>query len=175
MKRLVTLILSAALLCPMWVGAQVPNSSTTQTTVGALGILKWRMSNASNGGSDSRRLMITPTSTLYGTTESIKYLLLNMLVPNNSSGIFPINGVVQVGEGSYVLPVSGTASTVDSNGSIDANYTTITLIFYVGLNLINCNLSASTLSGGCQSSSFYNGSFDGFGWSDITYQGLHTP
>ena len=171
MKKLLSLFVSAALMCPMWASAQVPTSSTTQTKVGALGIMGWKIS-----GLTLANVFIPPVDNpLIPNVTTINNLYLNMLVPNNSSGLFPINGFVNYSENEAALPVSGTAITTNIFGVLSSDYTYIVLSFSAGFNSITCTITANNLNGSC--SSFGIGTTNGAvvtSNASLTYVGLKT-
>ena len=173
MKRLITLIFSAVLLCPMLAGAQtVPNQSSTQTTVGALGTMKWTVGAGCNSLPVIEAIMNYSDGTTpqqFGTC--LTNLYLNMLAPNNKSGIFPINGFL-TSEGEMALPVSGTALTVNASGNPSSAYTNINLAINIGANLLSCSLFATSLFGYCTVNQAY--SINKSGSFVITYLGIAT-
>jgi hypothetical protein len=174
MKRLIPLIFSAVLLCPMWAGAQtVPNQSSMQTTVGALGTMKWIVEEG--GCTEYTSLPVIVANLDNGVPipfgSCLQNLYLNMLVPNNKSGIFPINGFLTA-EGQIALPVSGTALTVTASGNPSSAYTNINLAINIGANLLSCSLYATSLSGYCTVNQAY--SINKSGSFVITYLGIAT-
>lgn len=91
MKKLLALFVSAALMCPMWAGAQVPNSSSTQTTVGALGPMSFIFDSP---------LSITPTYVISSDypepfpITAITQMQLTAYLPNNNGGSMALVGAV---------------------------------------------------------------------------------
>ena len=172
MKKLLSLFVSAALMCPMWASAQVPTSSTTQTTVGALGTMKWIVEI---GCTPWTSLPVIEAIINYGGTPQqfgscLQNLYLNMLAPNNKSGIFPINGFLTA-EGQMALPVSGTALTVNASGNPSSAYTNINLAINIGANLLSCSLEAKYLAGICTVNQAYSSNVQTFA---ISYMGIVT-
>ena len=157
MKRLVTLILSAALLCPMWAGAQVPNSSTTQTTVGALGQMFF---NIGPGLSIPQTTVISSEYPLPFPITLIAQMYLTAYLPNNTGGSMALVGTVTglAPGGSFIggIPISGSA-----NNSGRGYYA---LIINVGTTAFFCTLNSSTLNGDCYN---YQGAD-----SVVTYTGI---
>jgi hypothetical protein len=156
MKRLITLIFSAALLCPMWAGAQ--------TTPSVIGSYQWNFTSSTSAGILSPTTIPNNTGALLINT--LENMILNITQPKNKEGFFMISGTALVynlaatssssGLTSYIanLPVTGSMiSTINNGGqAIYSNGGTATgymATFYIGASSFTCNLSASTLSGTC--------------------------
>ena len=144
MKRFITLILSVALLCPMWAGAQVPGKSTAQTTVGALSVIRLK----ADGGN---RLQIPSTYIASGLgaakVETVSDIYLTVIAPNNNFGAMLLTGVVRAGDG-YYAPVTGALFPTKTDGT---GYYTIQIS--IGTTGFVCSLAEKTLVGKCQGSS----------------------
>jgi hypothetical protein len=143
MKKLLALFVSAVLLCPMWARAQVPNSSTTQTTVGAIGEMVFYFPE----------LLKIPNIYVYlqdGTLISgnkISNFSINAMLFNNNSysiGLMGMADVIGDASGGGDVPVTGSilASTTSGWG----NYS---MQINVGTTAFVCTLTQSTLNGKC--------------------------
>lgn len=147
MKRLITLILSAALLCPIWAGAQVPNTSSTQTTVGAIGELGFLFNSAMvvegvASGLDADGKFIN------GPIGLLDSMGINFFAPNNTSNYFLISGSAKASLSNSPLssmytPIFGSA--IAGNGSI------LVLNITIGSYNFACSLNTTTLNGYCGS------------------------
>ena len=160
MKKLITLIFSAVLMCPMWAGAQTRTPTpTTPTTPSVLGSYQWNFSSSTSAGILSPTTIPNNNGALLINT--LQYMLLNIVQPQNNEGFFMISGTALVYniagvQPSYVanLPVAGSMiSTINnggqaiySNGGAATGYMAT---FYIGASSFTCNLSATTLSGTC--------------------------
>jgi hypothetical protein len=150
MKRLITLIFSAALLCPMLAGAQ--------TIPSVIGAYQWTFTSSTSAGILSPTTIPNNNGPLLINT--LEFLTLNITQPKNKEAFFSLTGMALVynisGVPSYIayLPVTGSMiSTINnsgqaiySNGSAAAGYMAT---FYIGASSFTCNLSASTFSGTC--------------------------
>jgi hypothetical protein len=155
MKRLITLITSALLLCPAFVNAQ--STGVAPTIIGPL-IFTF---------SGPTMMSCSPGNALF--TNSFKYngsefnynniasLEVNVLSPNNSLGAFALSGMAysyyqngSCNSGPYPIPASGTMIAVDSRGyvatSSPASYLVDVKFGPVGFT---CTLNATTLGGPC--------------------------
>jgi hypothetical protein len=99
MKRLITLITSAALLCPMLAGAQ-----TITTT---LEDISWSGSLSLSSGADINQAQVLSAC------KSITNITLQIQLPSNNSAIIPLNGVYNCAPSDnngfiYPTPLSGT-------------------------------------------------------------------
>lgn len=144
MKRLITLIASAALLCPIWASAQtVPNSSDKTTTVVGSFTPIWF--------SFDIPLQITPV-TIYSsgslsTVSALYELSLTIFAPNNKSGNFGISGYANSSTAFYT-PLTGTILYINPEGP----YIT-TMVINIGASSFSCNLNPTTLNGTCYGTS----------------------
>jgi hypothetical protein len=146
MKKLNTLILSVALLCPMWAGAQ------TVTTPSILGPLHY------SGG-----LMINSSyaflPTLYGgQCAQITDLRLNIQPPNNASPIKGVSGYFNCLDGSWqtfsgalVATITGLPNTTNGlPNTTNATTTGYTGTFTLGLTQMMCTFPADLTQANCQ-------------------------
>ena len=137
MKRLVTLCISAVLLCPMWAGAQ-----STTTTVTAQNQMYFTFSTIQIPST----IVVSVYEGTYNTISSIsQYLYLTPYLPNNTSYSFALSGSTFSSSAVYGVPVSGAMV----NGG--QGYYTVQL--NIGTTAIVCSLSTSTLNGTCQGTS----------------------
>lgn len=102
MKKLITLIFSAVLLCPMWAGAQ----SITRT----LEDISW--SGSLSLPIDSYPIVSQATAP-YRKCNTITNITLQIQLPSNNSAIIPVNGVYNCSPSDnsqyiYPTPLSGT-------------------------------------------------------------------
>jgi hypothetical protein len=142
MKRLITLILSAALLCPMWAGAQ------TTTTPSIQGQLHFAGGFSLNQSYDQLQYVNSAYCT------KITDLRLNIQSPNSLSPIKFVSGYVTCAPGysdSWV-PFSGTL--IATNSDYSPNTTNATTIYYVGsftlgLSQLRCNFPGNLSSASC--------------------------
>jgi hypothetical protein len=139
MKRLVTLILSAALLCPMWAGAQ----STTPSIQGPLHYVGNLVVNY--------YYTSLPLSAVNSWCSSITDLRLNIQTPNNASPIKAVSGYFNCSTGKWSA-FSGTLIAT-SNGmpnTSNAATTGYTGAFTLGLSQMSCIFPADLSSTTCQ-------------------------
>ena len=141
MKRLITLIFSAALLCPMWAGAQTTSIPSINGQLHYVGSLVVSYNSAS-------LLLLSPTSFL---NNAITDLRLNIQTPNSASPIKFVSG--------YFNTLSGWSTfygtLVAINNSNYPNTTNATTsgyagVFALGLTQMGCNFSSDLSSASCQ-------------------------
>ena len=139
MKKLITLITSAALLCPMWAGAQ---TTTTPSIQGPLHYV----------GSLVVNYYYSSLPTLFGSyCSSITDLRLNIQTPNNASPIKAVSGYFNCSTGRWSA-FSGTLIAT-SNGmpnTSNAATTGYTGAFTLGLSQMSCIFPADLSSTTCQ-------------------------
>jgi len=151
MKRLITLIFSTVLLCPMVAGAQ--------TTPSVIGSYQWNFTPSTSAGILSPTTIPNNNGALLVNT--LEYMILNIIQPKNKEGFFSLTGTALVYnlagvQPLYVanLPVTGSMISTFNNGgqALYGNGQTTTgymATFYIGASSFTCNLSATTLSGTC--------------------------
>ncbi|MBU3618731.1 hypothetical protein [Polynucleobacter sp. JS-Fieb-80-E5] len=158
MKKLITLIFSAVLLCPMLAGAAT-------TTPSVAGPILWSLGGV--GSSFAGFINSTQIPYAGGATSvnAVEYMIVNITDPKNSEGFFSIagtalvyyinpNNLTQLGPFTGSIPVTGTMiptisinnQTQYSNGGTPTGYVAT---FYIGTGSFTCNLSVSTLNGTC--------------------------
>lgn len=146
MKRLISLITSAVLLCPMWSFA---GTTTTATSLVNLQI-------SSNGVN----AMLIPYTYVTTTSNSdVVGILTNLyffvITPNNTNGIFLVSGYANVnnnsGTAAYSMPLTGTLVTVTNNSLYNESApTAYSATFFISSTIsINCILNINSLQGNC--------------------------
>jgi len=159
MKKLITLIFSAALLCPIWAAAQT-------TTPSVSGPIFWRLGGAVSsfaGFIPSTQVPYAGYANGIATVNAVESMIVNITNPKNSEGFFSIAGTAIV---YYInpnnlsqsfpfkgsIPITGSMIPIVSSNnqySNGANPTGYVATFNVGAGSFTCNLSVSTLSGTC--------------------------
>ncbi len=146
MKKLITLIASAVLMCPMWAGAQVPTSSDkTTTVVGSFAPLSWSFPSP---------LQITPSVTYSGanliTLNSIITMSLTFFVPNNGSFAFGVSGIAESQNCSVYNSISyPDYCKVPIVGTFTDTTNYYNLMLSIGTSSFSCSMSTTTLTGNC--------------------------
>jgi hypothetical protein len=142
MKKLITLIFSAVLLCPMWASAQ-------STTPSVLPSVKWTGNMILTPLLDSYMPQVVPIN-----CGVIQEIHLSITVPNNHSAVHAVHGYFscnpRYGNLNVLshLPLTGTVLALTSNGepassnSITSSYR---LGLHAGLLIFNCSIQASNL------------------------------
>jgi hypothetical protein len=147
MKRLVTLIFSAALLCPMWAGAQ------TKTTPSVVGPLNYSGQIGLIFGGEWNSLFLgglSPECT------KINAFSIHLLAPNNESPVKSASGIVTCEAGTYVVNNWAIlwGNLIATNGLSPASAgTPITGykgMFRVGNGNITCDFSADLINATCE-------------------------
>jgi hypothetical protein len=146
MKRLITLIFSAALLCPMWSFAGTTTTATTPLN----------LQLSSNGGI-GMTIPITYVTTTSNSDQVSRLTNLYFLVitPNNINGIFSVSGYANVnnltGTAAYSMPLTGTIVTVTNNSLYNESApTAYSATFIISSTIsINCILNINTFLGTC--------------------------
>jgi hypothetical protein len=140
MKKLNTLILSVALLCPMWAGAQ------TNSTPSILGPLHYSGSMMINGAQQLVAVSASDNQCLY-----ITNLRLNIQAPNNASPIKGVSGYFTCADNVWA-PFSG--ALIATSGDNIPNITNATTSGYtgnftLGLAVMRCDFPSDLLSANC--------------------------
>jgi hypothetical protein len=142
MKRLIALILSAVLLCPMWAGAQ--------TTPSILPPFNWAgtMELTQSGGANFEFLPIPGFN-----CQSITKINLSIEVPNNNSAAMGANGYFNCSvTGSSPSSISGSFLALNSNLQLASSTETVSAYqgtLYLGALLLSCYVTASTMNMKC--------------------------
>jgi hypothetical protein len=165
MKRLITSILSAALLSPMWAGAQ------TKTTPSILGPLHYVGAlNVDNQYSTT----LNPVLYVYPCF-TITDLRLIIQSPNNSSPIKAVSGYYTCELGHTLSTFSGTLVAVDFDNrpiSIDKPQATFRYLgtFTLGLMSMSCDFSSDLKKAYCSLYVHLNGdTIDVVGRAEFSY------
>jgi hypothetical protein len=139
MKRLITLIFSAALLSPMWAGAQ------TTTTPSIQGQLHYSGNITAIGASYS---LLNPAYSML--CPRITDLRLNIQSPNNASPVKSVSGYFSCSGGAWA-PFYGTlVATINRlPNNTNADTTNYTGVFTLGLTQMNCYFLADLSSAIC--------------------------
>ena len=146
MKRLITLIFSAVLLCPMW--------SFAGTTTTATSLVNLQLSSNGAIGMNIPNAYVTTTSK----SDQVGWLTnlyFFVITPNNTNGIFPVSGYANVnnlnGSAAYSMPLTGTLVTVTNNSLYNESApTAYSATFFISSTIsINCILSNNSLQGNC--------------------------
>jgi hypothetical protein len=140
MKKINTLILSAALLCPMWVGAQ------TTTTPSILGPLHYSGNFSVNGAEWILAVSVSESPCYY-----ITNLRLNIQAPNNASPIKGVSGYFTCADNVWA-PFSGAiiAQANDAPNTTNAPNSTYTGNFTLGFAVMRCDFPSDLLSADCR-------------------------
>jgi hypothetical protein len=138
MKKLITLILSAVLSCPMWAGAQtntIPSINGQLHYVGSIPVLT----------------VFSNIPVLDSSCGTITNLRLNIQSPNNASPIKFTSGYFNCSNG-YWAPFSGTLVATINYGypnTTNTPSTGYTGVFALGLAQMHCDFSADLTSVYC--------------------------
>jgi hypothetical protein len=155
MKRLITLITSAVLLCPMWAGAQ-----STATIPKIIGPLTFTFSGTVGMTCSPGYALFTDAFKYNGSEyyyNNIARLDVNVTSPSNSLGAFSLSGMAysyyqngSCNSGPYPIPASGTMISVDSTGYA-ATSSPASYLLYVQFGPVSftCTLDAASLGGPC--------------------------
>jgi hypothetical protein len=146
MKNLITLILSAVLLCPMWAGAQTTTTPSFQGQLhysGNLEVLDYFLMTSGEP------------------CNSITNLRFNIQSPNNASPIKYVSGYLNCSNGPWST-ISGALVATNGNLPNTANATTTgyTGTFTLGFDKMICNFPANLSSVFCRFY-FFNGNRTG--------------
>ena len=152
MKRLITLIFSAALLCPMWAGAQ---TATTPSIVGQIhlkGNIPLDSVNTPMPGMPAAIIgTLFPVPGM--TCNSITDVRVNIQSPNNATPIHATNGYFTCTNGvSFWRPFSGTLIAQTFGGDPVTNSSTVASYegnFNLGVVQMRCIIGADTFESFC--------------------------
>jgi len=133
MKKLITLILSAVFLCPMWAGAQ--------STPSVIGTLNWTVAEL------PITILVPPSPTVPAivTVANMIGLTISITSLQTGSGFYSLTGfsLDVVDSASYNVPLTG--AMIESGSFYTMSFTT-------GQNQVACEISAATLNGNCTTS-----------------------
>ena len=141
MKKINTLILSAALLCPMWAGAQTSTTPSIQGPLHYVGGLTVYAAKA---------VQLNPAF-FVSTCIALTDLRLNIQSANNASPIKDVSGYYNCAGGSWST-FSGALVAVNGSGPNTSNAATTAYIgtFTLGSMQMNCSIPSDLLSISCQ-------------------------
>lgn len=140
MKRLITLILTVALLCPMWARAQ---TTTTPSIVGQL-----HYSGSMLVDPAMFVLIVSPSTPWCG---YITDLRLNIQAPNNASPIKGVSGYFTCANNVWA-PFSGALIATSGDGipnTTNATTSGYTGNFTLGFAVMRCDFPSDLLSANC--------------------------
>ena len=138
MKKLLTLILSALLLCPILAGAQTTTNPTISGPLHFIGYMALISTIVSNGG-----------------CSSVTDIRLNIESPNNSTPIKNTNGYFTCTGGTWspffgtlvatsgIAPNTTNATTTGYTGNFNLGFTQMLCYFNGNLTIANCNVFVS--------------------------------
>jgi hypothetical protein len=156
MKRLITLMLSTVLLCPMYAGAQ--------STPSVIGTLNWTIDSlpitAMNAGiclpvgftpeQCNSPWFCTPPAVIYGPcspatvfSTNIIGLTISVTSLRNGAGHYFLTG------SSSIKPYLSDLPPIPLSGSMIESSSTHTMLFTTGTNTVTCVISTATLGGSC--------------------------
>ena len=146
MKRLITLIASAALLSPIWsfAGTATTATPTINLQLSSLGVIGMSIPNT--------YVTTTSRSDQAGYLTNLIFLINT---PNNNDGFFQVSGYANVnnlnGTAAYSVPLAGSMVTVTNNALYNIIApTAYSATFIISSTVsINCILNINTLQGTC--------------------------
>jgi len=141
MKRLITLIASAVLLCPMWAIAQISTSTSTTATV-----IPSQTFNlpASMPIAPAWAATSTTAAVVFGQVTSVSSFSVNFYQPNNNDTVFLMSGSASTNVGS--VPLVGTTLSYGAGDS--AGYR---MQLNIGGSSFVCSFPQNSMEGACLS------------------------
>jgi hypothetical protein len=157
MKRLIALITTAALLCPMWATAQTSTTPSTMPSVTWTGSLVLP-------SQDSVDYQLLPRAGY--DCDAIKMIYLSITVPNNHSAVKGVNGYFDCYGSSFAISdnppfsLSGNLIALNSDGQVTGPNDAVST-YKATLNLgglvLYCSVQASNLNMSCNAGALTGG------------------